>query len=334
MKKTSSILFLGDVVPYKPLRFRNNYNAIFNLECPITGRGDPAGSKINLRVEENHLSEIFGSRIFAVSLANNHILDYGETGLSNTIAELTKLNIQSFGLRDPVNNSFNPLVIDLKGIKLAFFAAVCSSTSPVNEKGRILVNRLEISELLLEVKKVKKTVDRLIIYLHWGVEESSHPSREEVMIARQLIEGAVDIVVGTHAHAPQAIEKFQQGIIAYNLGNFIMPQIKNLPTYFDNNGIALSAYNKRLMPWNRISWGLLVDFEAMNYKIKKYLLLSNRVIELPFTPLDRFINLNGRIIDDKNRDLIGKHIRRRMFYRKVFDLIYNPHIPNKLRKLL
>ena len=59
MDEKNSILFLGDVVPFKPFRFRNVHKTIINLECQITKIGDPAEGKIILRVEENYLKSIF-----------------------------------------------------------------------------------------------------------------------------------------------------------------------------------------------------------------------------------------------------------------------------------
>ena len=131
MDKNNSILFLGDVVPHKPYKFRNKYKTVINLECPITNEGDPVEGKINLRVKENHLHSIFNANLLGVSLGNNHILDYGRKGLESTLTELKKSEIEWFGLKSKSDNDFHPLILEISNSKIAFISVVCHSTTPV-----------------------------------------------------------------------------------------------------------------------------------------------------------------------------------------------------------
>src|ERR1039457_2549535 len=131
MKKENSILFLGDVVPFKPFRFKNHFKTVFNLECPITRQGKPEPGKIILRVKENHLRDIFQGNLLCLSLGNNHILDFGKKGLESTLVELEKSKTKSFGLEIPSLGKTDPLIINFNEISIAFFSAVCQSTSPV-----------------------------------------------------------------------------------------------------------------------------------------------------------------------------------------------------------
>ena len=283
MNIKNSILFLGDVVPYKPFKFRNSHQTVFNLECPITKDGNPAKEKINIRVKENYLQNIFNSNILCVSLGNNHILDYGEKGLDSTLKELEKSNINYFGLNTGNDDNFNPLVLELNNIKIAFISVVCQTTSPVLELDNVIyLSSLNLNEIINRVLKIRKLVNRVVVSIHWGEEESSYPKKEDIFIARKLIDGGVDLIIGSHAHAPQPIEKYKNGVIAYNLGNFLMPEMKNIPTYFDEKGLPLSTYSKNLMMWNRISWGLIIDMENM----EKF---ADKVIEVGGLPwkLDR-----------------------------------------------
>ncbi len=335
MNKTNSILFLGDVVPFKPFKFRSTYKTVINLECPITSDGIPATGKINLSVRGNYLKAIFGNYLFSASIGNNHILDFGGKGLNSTLAELDKINVKWFGLESDNERKNNPLTVEFNKSKIAFFAAVCPSTSPLIESDDIVhLSLLNSEDLIRRVSEIRKLVDRVVVYIHWGVEESSYPEAQDISIARKLIEAGVDILVGSHAHAPQPIEKYRNGIIAYNLGNFIMPEMKNVPSYFDNTGIPQNKYDKRLMLWNRISWGLVIDMETLEYKIKKYIFLGNRVIELPFTPFDRFINMKQIASDYSYESEARDHINKRESLRKLIDLIYKPHVPQKLKRIL
>jgi hypothetical protein len=333
MDKNNSILFLGDVIPYKPVKFRNTYKTVINLECPIIKEGKPETGKINLSVKENLLNNIFNNNLVGVCIANNHILDYGVKGLESTLDELEKLNIKYFGINKKDDNKYNPLVIELNKIKIAFIASVCQSTSPIVELDNVVyLNLLNTDEMVKTIEKIKKLVNRVVIYIHWGIEESSYPAKEDIVLARKLIDAGCDIVIGSHAHSPQPIEKYKNGIIAYNLGNFIMPDIKNSPSYFDEKGMAHSNFKKRKMLWNRISWGLIIDMKNLEYKIKKYIYIGNRIIELPFTPLDKYIGLYQNPDNDSYDHYLQKHLERRTLLGKIMDYIYKPHVPQKIKK--
>lgn len=248
MNKKTSILFLGDVVPYKQFKFRNTYKTVINLECPIIKDGKPVKGKINLRVKKNYLKNIFDTDLIGVSMGNNHILDFGVKGLDSTLEELKKLKINYFGLNRRNDDNYNPLMIEYNKIKIAFISAICQSTSPLIEFDNVThLSLLNIDDIINKVLKVRKFVRRVVVYMHWGIEESSYPAKEDILIARKLIEAGVDIIIGSHAHAPQPVEKYQNGIIAYNLGNFIMPQLKNTPSYFDESGIPQSTFSKRIL---------------------------------------------------------------------------------------
>jgi len=335
LNKRNAILFLGDVVPYKPFKFRNTNNTVINLECPIIKEGNPVDGKINLSVKKNYLTEIFGKNSIIACLGNNHILDYGAEGLNSTIVELGKENIKWFGFNRESDTRYSPLICEINSNKIAFISAICRSTSPLVELDSITyLSLLDVDAIVDRVAQIRKMADRIVLYIHWGEEESSYPKKEDVLSARMLIDAGVDVIIGSHAHAPQPIEKYNNGIIAYNLGNFIMPALKKVPSYFDEGGIPHSVFNKHLMLWNRVSWGLLIDMETLKYKVKKYMFIFNRIIELPFTPLDKYIILDKDIFNDSYELFINKHLKKRELFRKLCDFVYKPHVPQIVRKIL
>jgi poly-gamma-glutamate synthesis protein (capsule biosynthesis protein) len=330
------LLFLGDVVPHKPVRFNNRHRTVINLECPIViDESPPARGKINLSVSNNYLTDIFKSNLEIACLANNHIFDFGIKGLNSTISQLEKDGTKWFGIERESDKRLTPLIYELNNTKVALIAAICSSTSPISElESSTFINLLDVDLIATKVNKLKTIADRVVLYLHWGEEESSYPKEEDIRIARRLIEAGVDIIVGSHAHSPQAIEKYKEGIIAYNLGNFLMPALKNIPSYFGNSGSPQSYFNKLLMPWNRISWGLLVNIKTLNFKVKKYIYLFNCIIELPISPFDKYINLkevtpNGTYSKAKN-----EHIKKREKFSKMIHFMANPYIPQRIKKKL
>lgn len=334
MQKNNSLLFLGDVVPYKRFKFHNDVKAVINLECPISKNGTPQSGKINLGVTENYLGQIFGKNLFAASLGNNHILDYGNEGLQSTISELDNLSVSYFGVHGSVTGSHNPLITDFNGISIAFFSVVCESTSPVlNINGDYQISTLNIDSIISQVRAIRSSVQRIVVYIHWGTEESSYPEISEINDARSLIENGVDIVIGSHAHAPQPIEKYKGGIIAYNLGNFMMPELLNIPTYFDSKGSSQSTYNKRTMLWNRISWGIMINMASLDYRIRKYIFIYNRIFMVPFTFLDGYLSLKKMESEGPYNEHIKRHLKARALWRRLITFMLQPHVPEILKKV-
>jgi len=325
MNEETSILFLGDVIPYKPFRFNNNLKTVINLECPITRKGKPISGKINIKVAENHLKETFDKNLLAVNLGNNHILDFGLDGLFATLKEIDISGTDYFGINFPDNESHNPLIIDFSGKKIAFLSIISESTSPLIEFDDFnYLTIMDKCEVARKISIARKSADRVIAYLHWGTSDSSYPVRESILEARSLIDSGIDIIIGTHAHAPQPIEKYKKGLIAYNLGNFIMPAFKNTPSFYDEDGNALSYYNKRLMPWNRISWGVVVDMETLAFSIKKYIFLANRIVEMKTTPMDKYLSLHPEAFNEDYVKIVRSHLRNRALYRKMRDWMRIP----------
>jgi poly-gamma-glutamate synthesis protein (capsule biosynthesis protein) len=329
MDTGKSILFLGDVAPYKPLRFDNTINTVINLECPITTRGTPVAGKIILGTAENHLGSIFNSNLLCVNLANNHILDYGIEGLESTIEELEKSGIPYFGIND--REGHNPLILNIGDLKIAFLSAVCQSTSPIFDYDKVnYLTPFNPENILGKISAARDLAERVVVYLHLGQEESSLPAGEDVKFVRSLIDGGADVVIGSHAHSPQAVERYKNGIIAHNLGNFMMPEMKDVPSYFNEEGFPGSLFSSRTMLWNRISWGIVADMSSMEFKIKKFLFTPTRVVELPFTPYDRFLRIPVEINEGYEKK-VAQHQKFRALQRKLVEFIYKPHIPKMLK---
>lgn len=262
-------------------------------------------------------------------------MDYGKQGLDSTLSELSILKTNIFGLNRTKDDQYSALIVDYNSIRIAFFAVVCMSTSPLLQlENGLSLSVLNADEILKKVSRIRSSVQRIVVYIHWGTEESSYPEMEDILTARKLIDGGVDIVIGSHAHAPQPIERYKQGIIAYNLGNFLMPGLKNVPSYYDEKGGSRSVYSKSKMIWNRISWGLLIDMGSMEIKVIRFITLLDRVIRLPWTPLDRHQRLKEFSLDGFYVITVKKHLKRRAFYRRLRDYLYHPHVPEILRRRL
>jgi len=185
--------------------FNEKDYVLVNLENPITNSEIPQEKSINLKMNPQNISQLTGNGINLVSLANNHIEDYFQAGIDDTLYYLDLNSIEYFGIQN------QPLFKDKNGIKLAFLG----------------INALwgETESFLNIIKEIENKVDYVIIFVHWGNEYSSLPSKSQIELGHKLIDSGADFILGSHPHTTQPIESYNQGIIFYSLGNFIFDQL-------------------------------------------------------------------------------------------------------------
>lgn len=178
---------------------------LVNLENPITNSEISQEKSINLKMSPQNVSQLTNNGINLVSLANNHIEDYFQTGIDDTLYYLDLNLIEHFGIQN------QPLIKDKNGIRLAFFG----------------INALwgEIEPFFEMIKEIKKEVDYVIIFIHWGEEYNSSPSKRQTELGHKLIDSGAHLILGSHPHTTQPIENYNNGVIFYSLGNFIFDQL-------------------------------------------------------------------------------------------------------------
>jgi len=168
----------------------------------------------------------------ALSVANNHMWDYGQDGLNSTLTALQEQGLATVGANQEIDKQLEPQILEKNGWKVAFFAL----TDFINGYEKVgaadyIAHISELDQLLARIGQVKEGVDLVIVSFHNGVEYSSKPSSRSVGIAHQLIEAGADIIIGHHPHVVQPLEEYvsreenertseRKGLIFYSLGNF------------------------------------------------------------------------------------------------------------------
>lgn len=196
--------------------------AIANLESPFHAshpqtpvdslilRGEPAGA---LSLEE--------AGIDGVSLANNHITDMGLEGLRQTQAILKEKNIAFAGGGESQELARQPFVIERKGQKFGFL----SYTYGVNFHSSGVFYAIASDEsVATDVELLKKSVDVVIVLVHFGQEYSPTPTTAQQQFSHRAIDSGATLVIGSHPHVPQPLERYRNGLIAYSLGNLVFDQ--------------------------------------------------------------------------------------------------------------
>ncbi len=163
--------------------------------------------------------------------ANNHSLDYGETGVLNTITHLEEAGLDFVGTaRNPAERA-EGFRVNLQQIELVFFAYTYGTNGiPIPRGKEYLVDLMDEQQIIADIRRAKDEMeaDAVILALHWGQEYQRLPTPQQRQLARRLIDAGADVIVGTHPHVIQPVEWMEtenhQGMVFYSLGNFISNQ--------------------------------------------------------------------------------------------------------------
>ncbi len=203
--------------------FRTADIAVVNLENPITTRGTKVTKPFNFRMHPRFVSVLTGAGIGVVSIANNHVFDYGEQGLLDTFSYLDSAGIRYVGAGRTRADAHRPYFFNRNGRNIAILAYYGGGEARVATDRRAGVARRELGAISADVRALR-LADRnmyVVVILHWGTEKAEAPDATQQSFARALIDAGVDAVIGHHPHVLQGIERYRDGVIVYSLGNFL-----------------------------------------------------------------------------------------------------------------
>ncbi|MBW2992959.1 CapA family protein [Candidatus Woesearchaeota archaeon] len=168
-----------------------------NLECPISDRGTRRNKRYVFRANPESIKGLISAGFNVLSVANNHILDYGSEAFEDTVTFLKQNNILPAGQNLAV----------LRGIGFLAYSFNFSEET-----------------ILKDIRDAKRKVNFLVVSMHWGKEYSFEPTDDQKRLARLMIDNGADIIAGHHPHVLQLIEKYKNGLIIYSLGNLVFDQ--------------------------------------------------------------------------------------------------------------
>ncbi|MDT8316575.1 MAG: CapA family protein [bacterium] len=210
--------------PYRASReiLKGGDIVIGNLETPLASEGRRfEDKKYTFKAPLETASALKDAGFTHMSLANNHMMDYGSEGLAYTLSTLDGAGLNYAGAGENIIGARKISMSEVKGKKIAFLSY--SKTYPTefyaskNGPGTAPGYRKFIAS---DLKKAAAEADIVIVAFHWGGEKLEHPRDYQKELARLSIDSGADIVIGHHPHVLQGIEHYKDGVIFYSLGNF------------------------------------------------------------------------------------------------------------------
>jgi poly-gamma-glutamate synthesis protein (capsule biosynthesis protein) len=272
-----SFAVAGDVIPHEPVRAAAaaaatagdptnsaGWGALFsdvsdvfqkadfgfvNLETPVAPAHSHGSKPFMFDAPVALLEGLKASGIKIVSFANNHVMDQGWPGFTETREHLREQGLLFAGSGDTAADTFQPVITEANGIKVGWLGMTrwLNGNRNPDKDDEPHVNFFpypgesggapgaDEAQVLEAIKQARAKCDLLVVSIHWGIEYAPAPRPEDVETAHKMLEAGASVVVGHHPHVLQPVETYRTAdgrntVIFYSLGNFLSNQSR---TYVD-----------------------------------------------------------------------------------------------------
>ncbi|MGE5483461.1 MAG: CapA family protein [Ignavibacteriales bacterium] len=213
-----------------------------NLECPLTPGRDIKPQEMVLRADPGLEAALASSGFTILSLANNHIPDFGADGIADTLKNLGAAGVECVGAGSNEREAHAARYFDVKGIRLAFLAYSDPGVVPASYRaGRDTPGTalLDLETMRADIHDAGENADFVVVSMHAGTEYSEDPDSNQVRYARAAVDAGADLVLGHHPHVVQRVERYRDRYIFYSLGNFVFDQMWSRAT---REGMAVKLF--------------------------------------------------------------------------------------------
>jgi len=192
-----------------------------NLEVPVSRFDEDRDEfeRVQFRGQPESLKGVAESGVNIVSICTNHAMQHGRAAFEEMIDNLKSYDIAFVGTEIEEKGIENLYLIEKNGIKFAFLGYNFRPQQYYIDAPLWKTPTLDL--IRRETDRYIKSVDCVVVSLHWGDEFIEYPSPEQVSIAHDLIDHGVKLIIGHHPHIVQGVESYRNGVIAYSLGNFV-----------------------------------------------------------------------------------------------------------------
>lgn len=252
-KESVSISFAGDIsfadnweiMPYYKSRGKKIYGVlsedvvkymndtdlmIVNNEFSFSNRGTPLkNKKYTFRGNPNNVSIYNEIGVDMVTLANNHVYDYGEDAFLDTLDTLKNAKMPYIGAGRNIDEASSAYYFVINGYKIAFLNASRAEkfilTPEATSTSSGVFRAYNPKPLARRISEEKSKCDYVIALLHWGREDSHELEDVIIKDSKLYIDNGADLIVGTHAHVLEGMEFYKGKLVAYNLGDFLFSHV-------------------------------------------------------------------------------------------------------------
>lgn len=217
---------LSECISPEILEMTNQADVFYlNHEYCVSERGEPLEGKLyTFRAKPERMTLLDEMGTDLVSLANNHVYDYGEEALLDTLDYLEEAGLPYVGGGRNKEEADRPIYFIVNGIKIGFVAATNAEivyyTSAATEDSPGVLEAYDTAEYNQIIAEAAKECDYLIAYIHWGPEDTNQYAEYQTEQGKEFLASGADIVVGGHPHVLQGIEYVDGKPIIYSMGDF------------------------------------------------------------------------------------------------------------------
>lgn len=200
---------------------------MLNNEFTFTNRGTPTGGKqFTFRANPEKVSVLQDMGVDMVSVANNHIYDYGEISLLDTLDTLDSAGIAYTGAGENLEEAMKPVYLIANGMKIGIVSAtqIERNGTPDTKEATVttpgVLRCMDTKNLLKVIEQMEESCDYTILYIHWGTELKEEIDWLQEEQAPIYAQAGVDLIIGDHPHCLQKIDTVAGVPVVYSLGNF------------------------------------------------------------------------------------------------------------------
>lgn len=258
------LAMIGDVLLHRRLAVYQEFTSSFepvlehlqspdyliaNQESPPTAPTYPINGYPQFSSPEYIIRDLQKAGVDMVNIANNHIVDKGEGGMTEVFKTLDNYNMPYVGAYRSKEDASNARIIEKEDLKIGVLSYTYGTNGLYLPKGsEYIVNYIDVEKMVREVQELKPQVDVVTVLIHWGDEYTIEYNSTQKDIATRLNEVGADIIFGSHPHVLQPYEKIVGTAgnvthVYYSLGNFFAT-IVTIPETFIG-GIASVQITKK-----------------------------------------------------------------------------------------
>lgn len=201
--------------------------AVVNLETAVTTGGSRAAKEYTFRAPASALDALQLGGVDVANLANNHGMDFGPSGLRDTLAAARRAGVAVIGAGRDGESAYEPYRVTIAGQRIAIIGATqvlddhLMDAWSAGPRDPGLASAKDEPRLVQAVREARRTSDTVVVFLHWGTELERCPTKAQRALAPTLVAAGADVVVGSHAHVLLGAGRLGKAFVAYGLGNFV-----------------------------------------------------------------------------------------------------------------